>query len=412
MTGPETLTVIVFAIVYLGMMMGSLPGLKLDRSAIALVGAIVLLATGATTRQAAGASIDFSTIGMLFGLMIVSANFDLSGLYSALSDRLGSLQMGPRLFLAVVTALSGVMAALLTNDVVAVALAPVLLGFCIDRKLNPVPFLLALACGTNAGSIATIIGSPQNMLIGQHFELSFTAYMGYTAVPAVAALVLVWAIIAWQYRGDWALPAHVTAKHAKHRDFNRWEAVKGTIVTVIVVGLFVATDWPRDVIALAAAAILLANASFASHRMLHRVDWQLLIMFIGLFVVNGAMQATGLPQTWIGDLRQGGIDLAHPAAIFLVTAVLSDIVSNVPAVMLLLPFSSDPAVGPVMAVASGLSSNLIVVGSLASIIVVDAAAKHKLTISFRAFARTGVPVTLSSMAVAAAWLWLWGSVVG
>jgi Na+/H+ antiporter NhaD/arsenite permease-like protein len=402
-----TIVIGVFAIVYLGMMLGSLPGLKLDRSAIALIGAIALLATGAISRQEAGASIDFGTIGLLFGLMIVSANFDLAGLYSALSDRVGKLTIGPRAFLGVVVAAAGIMSALLTNDVVAVALVPVLLGLCVNRGLNPVPFLLALACGTNGGSIATIIGSPQNMLIGQHFHLSFSGFMGYTAVPAVVSLVLIWMVIAWQYRSAWQLPEGVKAKVPKHRDFDRWEAVKGAVVTLVLIALFVLTDWPRDLIALAAAAILLANAHFSSHKMLHRVDWQLLILFIGLFVVNGALQATHLPQGWIADLKSSGFNLASPAILYIVTAVLSDVVSNVPSIMLLLPFAHDPGLGPVLAVASGLSSNFIVIGSLASIIVVDEAARAGLRISFWDFARTGIPVTLSSMIFAAGWLWLW-----
>jgi len=402
-----TIVVAVFIIVCVGMMLGGLPGLKLDRSAIALVGAIVLLATGEISRQEANASINFSTINMLFGLMIVSANFDLAGFYSALSDRVGSMTIGPKQFLAVVIVLSGAMSAFLTNDVVAVALASMLLGLCINRKLNPLSFLLALACGANAGSIATIIGSPQNILIAQHFNLSFVGFMGYTAVPAIVSLALVWAVIAWQYRGAWQLSADVKALPPKHRDFDRWEAVKGAGVTVVLVGLFVFTDWPRDLVALAAGGLLLANAHFSSHKMLHRVDWQLLILFVGLFVVNGAMQQTHLPQAWIADLKAGGLDLADPAIAYVVTAVLSDVVSNVPSIMLLLPFAGEPRLGPIMAVASGLSSNLIVIGSLASIIVVDQAARGGLRISFWDFARTGIPITLSSMLLAAGWLWIW-----
>ena len=401
-----TVVIAVFVVVYLGMMFGSIPGFKVDRSAIALIGAIALLATGEVTRQQAAASIGFGTISLLFGLMIVSANFDLAGIYSALSDRIGALGLGPRKLLAVVVVLAGVMSALLTNDVIAVALAPVVLGHCIERKLNPVPFLLALACGTNVGSIATIIGSPQNMLIGQHFDLSFTAFMGYTAVPALVSLGLVWAVVAWLYADRWQLADDVEAKSPKHRKFDRWEAIKGAIVTAALIVLFVATDWPRDLIALAAGAVLLANAHFSSHKMLHRVDWQLLILFIGLFVVNGALQQTGLPQAWIADLKAAGFDLTYPSVLYVVTAVLSHVVSNVPSIMLLLPFADNPDLGPVMAIASGLSSNLIVIGSLASIIVVDAAARRGLKISFWEFARAGVPITILSMLVAAGWLWL------
>jgi Na+/H+ antiporter NhaD/arsenite permease-like protein len=188
------------------MILGTLPGLKVNRAAIALLGAIALMAAGEIDQQEAVASIDFGTIGLLFGLMLVAANFDMAGLYALLSERMALLTMGPRQFLAVIVALCGGLAALLTNDVVAVALAPVLLNLCIARRLNPIPYLLALACSVNAGSIATVIGSPQNMLIGQHFGLSFTSFMVYTAIPAVVSLAVVWGVIALQYRGAGSSP--------------------------------------------------------------------------------------------------------------------------------------------------------------------------------------------------------------
>ena len=401
-----TFTLIVFVVVYLGMMMGSLPGLRVDRAAIALLGAIALLASGEVGQSAALASVDFGTIGLLFGLMIVSANFNLSGLYSALADRVRTLSMGPEAFLALVIGVVGIMSAFLTNDVIAVALAPVLLQVCAVRRLNPVPFLLALAFSANAGSIATIIGSPQNMLIGERFDLSFTSFMGYTTVPALVSLLVIWGILALQYRGDWSGPDHLEGEEEGKVPLDTWEASKGAIVTLVVVGIFLFTGWSRSLVALAAGGLLLANAHFRSRAMLDRVDWQLLILFIGLFIVNGALQATHLPAEWIAQLHQHGVDLQSPAWIFAATVVLSDIVSNVPSVMLLLPFASEAASAPVMAVASGLSSNLIVIGSLASIIVVDAAARRGLTISARQFMRSGVPVTLASLALSAVWLWL------
>jgi Na+/H+ antiporter NhaD/arsenite permease-like protein len=293
-----------------------------------------------------------------------------------------------------------------SGPVMAVALAPVLLNLCIARRLNPIPYLLALACSVNAGSIATVIGSPQNMLIGQHFGLSFTSFMVYTAIPAVVSLAVVWGVIALQYQGGWQLPAKLPVDHPKERKFDRWEAVKGMVVVAVLVAIFVLTDWPRGQVALAAGGIVLANAHFKSRKMLHRVDWELLVLFVGLFIVNGALHQTGLPQRWIDLLKADGFALADPAALFLVTAVLSDVVSNVPSVMLLLPFAGADFSGPVMAVASGLSSNLIVIGSLASIIVVDAAGARGIAISFWDFARSGIPITVASMLLAAGWLWL------
>ncbi|MCH2187285.1 citrate transporter [Myxococcota bacterium] len=402
-----TFTLIVFAIVYLGMMMGSLPGLRVDRAAIALLGAIALLASGEVQETAALASIDFGTIGLLFGLMIVSANFNLAGLYSALAERVRTLKLGPRAFLALVILFTGVMSAFLTNDVIAVALAPVLLQVCVVRRLNPIPFLLALAFSANAGSIATIIGSPQNMLIGEHFNLSFAAFMGYTALPAFFSLAVIWGVLALQYNGDWTGPDQAENDQTEPMvPLDSWEATKGVVVTLAVIIIFLFAPWPRSLVALTAGGLLLANAHFRSQAMLDRVDWQLLILFIGLFIVNGALQATHLPAEWITMLREQGVNLQSPPWIFAATVILSDIVSNVPSVMLLLPFATEPASAPVMAIASGLSSNLIVIGSLASIIVVDAAARRGIRISAMKFMRSGVPITLISLALSALWLWL------
>jgi len=400
------ITVTVFIIVYLGMMLGRLPGLKVDRSAIALLGAIALVASKEISGQQAIGFIGADTIALLFGLMIISSQFTLSGMYGEVTSRLVSLDVGPRTLLALLIAVSGAMAALLTNDVVALAMAPLIVQLCVQRRLNPVPYLLGMACSVNAGSTATLIGSPQNILIGQHMELSFGGFMVYTTVPAILALGVIWLALSFLYRDNWTLAEAKQGKHARAYPYDRPESVKGLIVTAVVVGLFLFTNWPRDLVALAAGGLLLMNAHFQSRKMLDHVDWQLLILFMGLFIVNGAFQQTHLPQQWVDGLQSHGIDFQHPATLFISTVILSDLVSNVPAVMLLLPYAKDAIAGPAMALAAGMASNLIIIGSIANIIVVDTASRYGMTISFREFARTGVPVTLVSLLVAAGWLWL------
>lgn len=404
-----TVTVAVFVIVYLGMMLGRLPGLKVDRAAIALLGAIALVASEEITMKQAVDFIGPDTISLLFGLMIVSAQFTLSGLYAEVTRRVVLLHVGPKALMAVLIVVSGVMAALLTNDVIALAMAPLIVQLCMQRRLNPVPFLLAMACGVNAGSTATIIGSPQNMLIGQHMGLSFGGFMVYTAVPAVLALGIIWLVISFQYKNQWELPQMTQGEggeRAEKFQFDRTESFKGLVITAVIVGIFLFTDWPRELVALAAGGLLLMNARFLSRKMLDHVDWQLLILFMGLFVVNGAFQQTHLPQQWVDSLQTHGIDFQHPVTLFATTVVLSDLVSNVPAIMLLIPYAKDPITGPAMALAAGMASNLIIIGSIANIIVVDAASRCGLTITFRAHARTGVPVTVLCLLVAAGWLWL------
>jgi len=402
-----TMTIVtIFSLVYVGMILGGFPGLKLDRAGIALLGAIAILAFGSMDPKAAWGAIDFSTIGLLFGLMILSAQFAMSGVYGTFSNRLARLQVGPRTLLALLIAVSGILGALLTNDVVAVAMAPVIIQISKERDLNPIPLLLALACATNAGSSATIIGSPQNILIGQSLKLSFTGFLYDAGIPSLISLGVIWVVISYFYRNRWQTATRPDDQAPDMVSFDRWEMIKGLVTAVGIIAAFLFTEWPRELVALTAGGLLLINGRFRSKEMLDYEDWQLLVLFMGLFVVNAAFQQTHLPQQWIHDLRKFGIDLQSTAWIFILTALLSDIVTNVPSVMLLLPFADSPMAAPAMALASGLSSNLIIIGSLANIIVVDAAGRQGLKISFAEHARVGIPVTVISLLVAGGWLWL------
>jgi Na+/H+ antiporter NhaD/arsenite permease-like protein len=180
--------------------------------------------------------------------------------------------------------------------------------------------------------------------------------------------------------------------------------MKGVAVTVGIVAAFVATDWPREIVALAGAGVLLVSRKMASREMLGLVDWHLLVLFIGLFVVNRAITQSGLVGSLLMMSRMAGADITEPPVLFTVTAVLSNLVSNVPAVMLLLPAARDPLDGALLALSSTLAGNFLIVGSIANIIVVDQAARLGLAIDWRTHARIGVPITLITLALAAAWL--------
>jgi Na+/H+ antiporter NhaD/arsenite permease-like protein len=174
----------------------------------------------------------------------------------------------------------------------------------------------------------------------------------------------------------------------------------------MLTGAFLFTDWPRELVALAAAALLLASRRTASRQLLDLVDWQLLLLFMGLFVVHQALAASDLPARSLNTLAAYGIDITRPAWLFGLAAVLSNLVSNVPAVMLLLPAAKHPVAGALLALASTLAGNLLVIGSIANIIVVDQAARLGVPLGWREHARIGVPVTLLSLAITAGWLWL------
>jgi len=399
----DTATLVIFGLVYLGMILGEIPGLALDRTGVALLGAIAVVAVGREPLSGAWSGVDMPTIHLLFAMMVVSAQFRLAGFYTHVSRRLVAADVSPERLLALVVGLTGLLSAVLTNDIVCLAMAPVLVEGCARRKLDPLPFLLALACAANVGSAATLIGNPQNILIGQALRLSFAGYLFDAGVPVILGLGATWAVIAFQFRGRWQREIALPDIHAPV--FNRWQSFKGLAITaVLVVAFLFFPRLPREWVALVCAGVLLMSRRMASREMMSLVDWQLLVLFVGLFVVNHAFQQTGAMDRALAVVRSAGVDPGRPAALFGLSVVLSNLVSNVPATMLLLPSATHPHAGAILALASTLAGNLFVVGSIANIIVVTSARSFGVSIDFRTHLRTGVPVTLATLALAAIWL--------
>jgi Na+/H+ antiporter NhaD/arsenite permease-like protein len=404
--------VVIFCIVYLGMVLGGLPYLSLNRTGIALLGAIALLTIGELTLDEAAQAIHLPTIILLFAFMVVSAQLRLGGFYARVTVKIGGLGLSPPVLLgALIFAVAG-LSAVFSNDIVCLAVAPVLVDVCRTKRLQPLPFLLALACAANIGSAATLIGNPQNMLIGEKLQLSFSGYLAEASVPVLLGLLLTWVFIAWQARGSWhsgavaATPPSGEDRRSEDEALDRWQTVKGLSVAAVIFVCFLFAPWPREVVALTGAGVLLLSRKLHSRHMLGLVDYELLVLFMGLFVVNYAFEKTGLPAALVADLARAGIDLHRPEVLFPVTFVLSNIVSNVPAVMLLLPVATHELSGPLLALASTLAGNLFIVGSIANIIVVDAAGRRGVHIDWRTHAKIGVPVTLITFAVAGLYLWL------
>jgi Na+/H+ antiporter NhaD/arsenite permease-like protein len=390
------------------MILGRLPRLQLDRTGIALLGTLVLLAVGAVSLDQAKASIDTATLALLFAFMVLSAQLRLGGFYTRVVRAVTARELTPEGLLAAILATTGLLSAVFTNDVVCLAVAPLVIEACALRGLAPVPFLLGVACAANVGSAATLIGNPQNILIGERLDLSFSTYLIDAGVPALLGIAVIWLVIARLYRGKFAaaLDAQPVANE-NAAPWNGWQSTKGLLVTAALLAAFLFTDWPRALVALAGAGILLCSRKMHSRQMLGLVDWQLLVLFAGLFVVNQALEGTGAMEKTIATLGANGVDARDPRWLFALIVILSNLVSNVPAVMLLLPLAEHPAAGSVLALASTLAGNLLIVGSIANIIVVDAAGRQGIVIGWREHARVGIPVTIATLAIAAGWLgWL------
>jgi len=423
---PDWGVVAVFGIVYLGMFLGGLPRLKLDRSGVALLGAIAMIAITGMPLEEAARSADLPTLVLLFAFMVVSAQMRLGGFYTEVTRAVGEMPLARNGLLAVLIAVAAVLSAVFSNDVICLAMTPVVARICLERRLDPLPFLVGLACAANIGSAATLIGNPQNMLIGSMLKVPFAGYLHVALMPVALSLVALWAWLAFRpggrpsSEGRGAAPhgparasVLATAPDAQEGDapaFDRWQTAKGLAVAVALMGVFLFTDWPRDVAALVGAAVLLLSRRLHSAQVMGYVDWPLLLLFIGLFVVNHAFQGTGLAAQAVAWLATHGVHLHEPGALLVLGALLSNLVSNVPAVMLLMPHLGEAgstgatSAGVMLALASTFAGNLLLVGSIANLIVVDLAEKAGVRIDWAAHARIGVPVTLMSLAITWAWL--------
>ena len=398
----------VFFVVYAVMILGRVPGLRVDRTAAAFLGAVALVAGGALTTTAAWAAIDVGTLALLLGLMLVSAQFRRSGFYARITQWLAARPTSPARLLGELLAVVGLLAALLTNDVVCLAIAPVLVDICVQRRLDPVPFLLGLAAGTNVGSAATLLGNPQNVLIGQALHLPFAGYLLDGGVPAVLGMFVVWLVLVRAYRGRWQ--RDVVVAPPPPVAFDRWQTQKGVAVLALLVAALLFAPVERDVLALLAGGVLLLSRTTSPRALFDLVDWQLLVLFAGLFVVNHAFQQAGHAAAAFAYARENGVDFGDPSTLFATCLVGSNVVSNVPLTMLLLPVATHPQAGPLLALATTLAGNLLLVGSIANLIVVEQAERLGVRPQGRGWAsehwRTGVPIALLTLGIAATWLWV------
>ena len=276
------------------------------------------------------------------------------------------------------------------------------------RGLDPRPFLIALACATNAGSAATVIGSPQNILIGQAGDLSFHIFLLAGFVPAIVGLLCVFGIIwlLWHERIEGTVLA-VTRDipEVPIHPHDRFQTLKGAAAMAGLLILFM-TPLPREIGALVIAALLLATRKFTSRIMIAAVDWPLLLLFVCLFAITGALADTGIPWRIVSGLQEIGLLPDSLAVLTPLSLVMSNTIGNVPWVVLLLQSWPSPPQGPLYALAllASLSGNLLLIGSLANILVVEQAATFGVHIGFAEYARAGVPITLLSIGFAVFWL--------
>src|SRR5580700_8181344 len=396
----------VFAASYLALAVGRVPGLTIDRAGVALVGGCLMVAGGALPLEDAYKAVDLDTLTLLLGMMIVVANLRLSGFFAQASARVMRRAHHPLALLAAITAVAGVFSAFLVNDAICLVLAPLVLELTLALRRNPVPYLLAVAMASNVGSTATITGNPQNMMIGSFSQIPYAQFTASLAPVALIGLVLTFVLIALFHRGEFAGGARLVAVTPPARTY-RVLMLRALIATAVLIALFFAGQPPTKA-AIVIGGLLLLTRRVRSERVYAEIDWSLLLMFAGLFIIVAGAEHALLSDGTITAVAR--LHLDRVPVLSAVTAVLSNLVSNVPAVLVLKtfidPLSDQHTAWLTVAMASTLAGNFTVLGSIANLIVVQRAAASRVEISFWDYFRVGAPLTIFSLAIGTLWLWL------
>ncbi len=400
----QSLYGVLILLIYAAIAFGSVPGLRMNRATIALVGAAALVAFGALTEEQAFDALDTGTILLLGAMMVLNVNLRMAGFFRYIGSRTLRLARSARALLALVIIASGILSALFLNDTICLMFTPLVVDIALRLNRNPIPYLIGLATATNIGSVATITGNPQNIIIGQASGIPYVTFLLSLLPVAVIGLAIAWALIVLLYPAEFRTVGQrfTVIEMPPPRPYT--PLLSRT--TIVVIGLLIAFLLGLPIVTSACVAAGLLLISRLRPTKLLELDWNLLVFFAGLFIVTGAIEVTGLSEQFFNLVRpvvSGGI-----APLSVATAGLSNLVSNVPAVLLfrpIIPSLPDPNMAWLtLAMASTLAGNLTLLGSVANLIVAESAAMRGVKLTFGEYLRAGVPITILTIIVGIGWL--------
>lgn len=401
---------LIFTITYIGIIFTRLPKINVDRPSAAFFGAVAMIVFGVLSLEDAVKAIDYNTIALLLGMMIIISVLQLDGFFSLIAGKTLSWSKTPLRLLAIITFVTGIASAFLVNDAVVLLFTPVIIAICRASSLNPVPYLIAEILSANIGSAMTITGNPQNMLIGISSDIDYATFFFKLLPVSVLGMAMIVVVVRWFYRPHFGSKAVMAINGDKFE--YRFQSMKFSVpvfigvVIMFFLGKLLHLSIP--VIALAGASFILIFGKVKPSLVIKNVDWVLLLFFASLFiVVEGAVKA-GLMDFFIQsevltpDI--GGIVKLHGLSLF-----LSQIVSNVPYTVMMLPVLkpiSSEILWLSLASASTLAGNATIIGAMANLIVIESAEKENVKIGFWEFFKIGIVVTLLSFVISMAVLWL------
>lgn len=424
----QTITILalaIFLVTYVLISVRRFGKLNFERPAVALFGAALMVLFGVVAADQAFASIQLDILGLLLGMMIIVVSLELCGFFTWVSVKMIRASKNQFEFLILVMLVTALLSALILNDTVVLLLTPIVIRACRLIKANPVPFLVAEAIAANIGSVATPVGNPQNALIATLSHITFAEFTGkllpVTLLCLVIAMVLVWLVFRkdlvdgcdrkgryWLCERSKLIDAEKAILEINPQPVHRSVYLVLGALGLVFIGFVLSPyiDLPLAMVAAIGGAFVLMflpffNPSVQPMEVLRKVDWTLLLFFVGLFVVLKGVETSGLLATMMNAFQaNSGSGLTGIPGLTAFCAILSNLISNVPAVMLLSPFVASVGSNNLwlaLVTSSTLAGNATILGAAANVIVVETGNKMGVEVSLWQFMKAGLPITIVTL---------------
>ncbi len=410
-----TTALIIFIGTYIGIIFTRLPWINVDRPSSSFFGAVAMVLFGIFTFDEAIRVIDFNTISLLIGMMIIISVLELDGFFALIANKTITLAKNERRLLLIIIFTTGISSAFLVNDAVVLLYTPIVISICRDSKINPVPYLIAEILASNTGSAMTITGNPQNMLIGLNSGISYSRFLIHLMPVSFSGMILIYFVIKFIYPENFRVINPVNP-HAGSYEYNYLSMKFSAPIFVLVIILFFIngeTGLSIPVISLIGASLILIFGKIKPSEIIKNIDWVLILFFSTLFIVVGGIEKTGIIQRVLNAYRITP-DLHGIGVIHIISLILSQIVSNVPFTILMIPIlksSGNNIIWLSLASASTLAGNATIFGAMANIIVIESAKKQNINISFFEFFKAGIIVTMLTLLLSIFFLYIQISVI-
>jgi Na+/H+ antiporter NhaD/arsenite permease-like protein len=398
------LTLVIVGLTYIGIAFGRIPKFRTNRTTISLIGVSFLVVFKFVTIQEFADYIDMDTIILLFAMMIINANLRLAGFFQLAANQLIKFARSPRIMLLSVIFLSASLSAIFLNDTICLMLTPFIIDLTQTLKRNPIPYLIALATAANIGSTATLTGNPQNMIIGIASGINYLDFLKSLAPIAILGSFSVFFILVLLYPEEFKKQLFDIQVDHKVRIYKPLLSKSLIVISGLLVAFLVGI--PVSTAAFVAAAILLITRRLSPNKVFAEFDWSLLVFFSSLFILTGVLNNTGLIQSLFSNWNLA--DRVNPANLTISSAILSNLVSNVPAVLLMKQVISQLS-NPIpawltLASAASLAGNFTLLGSVANLIVSETAQNRNVNLSFWEYTRAGFLITIITLIIH--WIWI------